>query len=79
MKLANLAFDPGPLASLGVECLVVNPADIPKSQKDSLQKTDPRDARNIGLRLQSGFLRDIHIPDEQQEADRVFFAPGKKY
>ena len=66
------------LTSLGVECLVVNPADIPKSQKDSLQKTDPRDARNIALRLQSGFLRGIHIPDEQQEADRVFFRHRKK-
>jgi transposase len=66
------------LTSLGIECLVVNPADIPKSQKDSLQKTDPRDARNIGLRLQSGFLRGIHIPDEQQEADRVFFRHRKK-
>lgn len=66
------------LTSLGVECLVVNPADIPKSQKDSLQKTDPHDARNIALRLQSGFLRGIHIPDEQQEADRVFFRQRKK-
>jgi len=66
------------LTSLGVECLVVNPADIPKSQKDSLQKTDPRDARNIALRLQSGFLRGIHIPDEQQEADRIFFRHRKK-
>jgi transposase len=26
------------LTALGIECLVVNPADIPKSQKDSLQK-----------------------------------------
>jgi transposase len=66
------------LTNLGVECLVVNPADIPKSQKDSLQKTDPRDARNISLRLQSGFLRGIHIPDEQQEADRVLFRHRKK-
>ena len=66
------------LTNSGVDCLVVNPADIPKSQKDSLQKTDPRDARNISLRLQSGFLRGIHIPDEQQEADRVFFRHRKK-
>lgn len=66
------------LTSLGIECLVVNPADIPKSQKDTLQKTDPRDARNLGLRLQSGVLRGIHIPDEQQEADRVFFRHRKK-
>ena len=63
---------------MGIECLVVNPADIPKSQKDSLQKTDPRDARNLGLRLQSGVLHGIHIPDEQQEADRVFFRHRKR-
>jgi transposase len=66
------------LTSLGIECLVVNPADIPKSQKDSLQKTDSRDARNIGLRLQSGVLRGIFIPDEQQEADRIFFRHRKR-
>jgi transposase len=39
------------LTSLGIECIVVNPADIPKSQKDSLQKNDPSDARNLALRL----------------------------
>jgi len=66
------------LSSRGIECLVVNPADIPKSQKDSLQKTDKRDARNISLRLQSGVLRGIHIPDEQQEADRIFFRHRKR-
>ncbi|MEJ7738847.1 MAG: IS110 family transposase [Chitinophagaceae bacterium] len=66
------------LTTLGVECLVVNPADIPRTQKDSLQKTDPRDARNLSLRLQSGVLRGIHIPDEQQEADRVFFRHRKR-
>jgi transposase len=66
------------LTRLGIECLVVNPADIPKSQKDTLQKSDPRDARNLGLRLQSGVLRGIHIPSEQQEADRVLFRQRKK-
>jgi transposase len=66
------------LKSLGIECIIVNPADIPKSQKDTLQKTDPRDARNLGLRLQAGVLRGIHIPDEQQEADRIFFRHRKR-
>ncbi len=66
------------LTTLGVECLVVNPADIPRSQKDTLNKSDPRDARNLGLRLQSGVLRGIHIPDEQQEADRILFRQRKK-
>ena len=66
------------LTQLGIECVVVNPADIPKSQKDTIHKTDPRDARNIGFRLQNGDLRSIHIPDEQQEADRVLFRHRKK-
>ena len=66
------------LKTYGIECLIVNPADIPKSQKDTLQKTDPRDARNLGLRLQSGVLKSIHIPDEQQEADRVLFRHRKR-
>jgi transposase len=66
------------LTALSIECLVVNPADIPKSQKDTLQKNDPRDARNLGLRLQSNVLRGIHIPGEQQEADRVLFRHRKR-
>ncbi|MFZ5978984.1 MAG: IS110 family transposase [Hydrotalea sp. AMD] len=66
------------LTQLGVECMVVNPADILRSQKDTLNKSDPRDARNLGLRLQSGVLKGIHIPDEQQEADRVLFRQRKK-
>ena len=67
------------LTALGIECLVVNPADIPKSQKDKLQRTDTNDSRNIGYRLLKGELRGIHVPDEQQEADRCFFAIAKKY
>jgi transposase len=66
------------LTALGIEWLVVNPADIPKPQKDILQKNDPRDARNLSICLQSGVLSSIHIPDEQQEADRVFFRHRKR-
>jgi transposase len=66
------------LTALGIECLVVNPADIPKTQKDKLQKTDANDSRNIGFRLQKGELRAIHVPTEQQEADRTLFRYRKK-
>ena len=52
MKQVSLDFGFSGNLPLGIECLIVNPADIPKSQKDSLQKTDPRDARNLRLRLQ---------------------------
>lgn len=57
---------------------MVNPADIPKSQKDKLQKTDANDSRNISYRLLKGELRGIHVPDEQLEADRCFFRHRKK-
>lgn len=66
------------LVELGIDCIVVNPADIPQSQKDKVLKSDPADARNIGMKLQSGSLRGIHIPGEQQEADRSFFRHRKR-
>ena len=47
------------LKSKGVECIVVNPADIPGTHKDEVNKTDPRDARGIAMALQCGQLRGI--------------------
>ena len=44
VSLAGLAFQlwiHRQLTALGIECVVVNPADIPKSQKDKLQKRMP--------------------------------------
>ena len=50
------------LSSKGVECIVVNPADIPSTHKDEVHKTDKRDARGIAMALQCGQLRGIYIP-----------------
>ena len=61
-----------------IECMVVNPADIPTAQKDDLQKTDPRDARGIAKALQNGLLKGIYIPCEQQGADRSLVRQRKK-
>ena len=47
------------LSTYGIECLVVNPADIPGTQKDDVYKTDVRDARTIGHALALGQLRGI--------------------
>ena len=66
------------LAQKNMECLVVNPADIPSAQKDDLQKTDPRDARGIARALQSGLLKGIYIPSLQHEADRSLVRQRKK-
>lgn len=57
-------------SELGIECLVVNPADIPSTHKDEVYKTDSRDARGIGDALSKGQLKGVYVPQEEQEADR---------
>jgi transposase len=47
--------------------LVVNPADIRKSDKDRYKKTDKCDARLLSNHLKTGALRGIYIPGEEQE------------
>ncbi len=52
------------LSSAGIKCLVVHPADIPTTNKESEFKTDKRDARKIAMSLRSGQLKGIHIPSK---------------
>jgi transposase len=66
------------LSSKGISCIVVNPADIPSTHKDEVNKTDPRDARGIAMALQCGQLRGICIPGVQQESDRSLVRHRKK-
>ena len=47
--------------------LVVNAADVPRTNKQSWQKTDKIDCRNLCQQLQQNNLQAIYIPDEQQE------------
>ena len=53
--------------NLGWNVLVVNPADVPRTDKQSHQKTDVLDCRNLAKQLQSGHLRGIYIPDQKQD------------
>jgi len=66
------------LSGKGIQCMVVNPADIPSTHKDEVHKSDPRDARAIAMALQCGQLRGIYIPGLQQEADRSLVRQRKK-
>lgn len=50
----------------GINCLVVNPADIPSTHKDEVNKTDTRDARGIGHALVCNQLKGIYVPTEDQ-------------
>ena len=47
--------------------LVVNPADVPRTNKQDWQKTDKIDCRNLCEQLQKNNVHGIYIPDEQQE------------
>lgn len=53
--------------------LVVNPADVPRTNKQDWQKTDKIDCRNLCHQLQQNNLHAIHIPEEQQEQLRSLF------
>jgi transposase len=66
------------LQQLGVECIVVNPADIPSTHKDEVYKTDYRDARGIAHALSRGQLKSIYVPHPDQEADRHLVRQRKK-
>lgn len=66
------------LTQFGYQCLVVNAADIPTSNKESTSKTDPTDSRKIAKALRAGLLTSIHIPDQLTEGDRQLFRYRKK-
>lgn len=66
------------LTSFGYKCLVVNPADIPTSHKESTEKTDPMDSRKIARALKGGLLRGNHVPTVTTEGNRQLFRYRKK-
>jgi transposase len=48
---------------LGVDCIVVNPADVPTSNKEKVNKNDPIDSRKLARELENKSLKGIYIPD----------------
>jgi transposase len=58
------------LVSLGINNIVVNPADIPTTDKERKQKEDSRDSRKIAKKLSTNDLKAIYIPEVEVESDR---------
>jgi transposase len=58
------------LKSFGIKSIVVNPADIPTTDKERVQKEDKRDSRKIAKSLSSGTLVPIYTPTIQTQRDR---------
>ena len=61
------------LQEKGWEVRVVNPADVPRINKQDWQKTDKLDSRNLCKHLSDDNLKGIYIPDEEQEQLRSLF------
>jgi transposase len=59
------------LTSLGINCIVVNPSDIPTTDKEKKQKHDKRDSRKIARSLRSNELEAIYIPSKPGQFDRA--------
>ncbi len=58
------------LLSLGIKSIVVNPADIPTTNKERVQKEDKRDSRKIARSLRNGDLKAIYVPGLKTLEDR---------
>ena len=58
------------LQECGINNIVINPSDVPTSQKEKWQKNDPVDSRKIARALRSKELIAIHVPDKKSLSDR---------
>jgi transposase len=56
--------------ALGINSIVVNPADIPTTDKEKAQKADKRDSQKIAKALRNGDLKGIHVLSPKTLEDR---------
>ena len=71
------------LTKKGINCIVVNPADVPTSHKEKEFKTDPRDCRKLARSLRSNLLEAIYVPSdeglESRHVVRLYHDTSKNY
>ena len=58
------------LIKLGINNIVVNPADIPTRSKERRRKTDRVDATKLARELSVGHLQGIYVPSKEAESFR---------
>jgi transposase len=58
------------LQEQNIQCLVVNPADVPTKDKDRAGKTDRVDCRKLARGLRSGEIEGIYVPSRSKAEDR---------
>jgi transposase len=58
------------LQEQGVQCLVVNPADVPTKDKERANKTDRVDCRKLARSLRNDEIEGIYVPSRPKVEDR---------
>jgi len=58
------------LQERGIQCLVVNPADVPTKDKERTGKTDRVDCRKLARSLRNGDIEGIYVPTRPKVEDR---------
>ncbi|HUS85985.1 MAG TPA: IS110 family transposase [Bacteroidales bacterium] len=59
------------LCKEGIECIVINPADVPTTNKERKQKRDKVDCRKLARSLKNGDLISIYVPSRANLEDRM--------
>lgn len=54
----------------GIDCIIVNAADVPSTQYENVMKTDPIDSVKLAKALRAGLLKGIYIPPIDNLDDR---------
>jgi len=58
------------LKAMGIENIIVHPADVPTTDKEHRRKNDPVDAQKLARSLSLGELRPLYVPSQEAEHDR---------
>jgi len=61
------------LKELGIHNIVINPADLPVTDKEKISKRDPVDSRRLSRALRNNQLKAIHVFDPRHEQFRSLY------
>lgn len=65
--------------NLGVDTIIVNPADVPTTDKEKRFKDDRIDSIKLATSLRSGQLKGIYVPPKQTQLDRSLVRQRYQY
>lgn len=67
------------LEQLGIKNIIVNPADVPTTNKEKDRKNDPIDSNKLSRELSNNSLRGIYVPCINIEALRILSRSLRQY